>query len=1144
MSNQLQITGGAKVRNLEGVLTGTSGVVSSLGINVPSGIPQLDGSGKILVSQLPNSVMEYKGTWNVATNTPYLVDGVGNAGDVYIVTGAATGGTTHNFGAGPILFYNGDQAIYDGSLWQRASGSSGTVTSVAMTTPTGLTVTGSPITTSGTLAVSLSSGYTIPTTSFLNGLVPYTGATQDVDLDTHVLNAQALHVKGTAGAGHLGLKHQSAAATGSANESLIYANVDGDLAWKNDNLYLTTLNTHANTADRTYTFPDASGTLALTSDLSSYVPTSRTISTTAPLQGGGDLSANRTLSITQASASTNGYLSSTDWNTFNNKQNAITNPVTGVGSADSVAYWNSSSNITYDSTFYYSASNKRLGVNTNTPNATIGGNIAIDGGYGLLVKNADNNYNGLGIGIDSTYGNLIASQKLGTASARNVTILNQSGYHSLTEAGSFGLNILTPTASPSGVGSVGIDVYGGSNAAGIGFHNVASGVGNTNGAYIYLTNALSLTLRNLEGSIVSSSLGDFSVITNSTENFRVNASTGSLWQSNITSAVLKANSSNVIVAAVAGTDYQAPITLTTTGSSGAATFSSNTLNVPNYTLSGLGGVPTSRTLTINGTAYDLSADRSWSVGTLTGGGADGRVAFWNGASNVVSDSLFVWDDTNNRLGIGLVNPQRSLEIYSASPDTHLRLSGAAPSVSMGEAITGSIYQAKFGLATASNQFVTGSVAGDFVINNQTGSTIWAYNSTEKMRLDTNGNLGVGGIANSSYRLHVFGTGTMLGIETTAASNVYLRMLQAGTVVGGMYYNNSDSTLRINNNNGGLRFDTSTVNGALTIASTGAATFSSSVTSNVPSGTGTMKINNSDVSKAWSFYPTTNGSQTNLNLYEEGTATTVMTFKSGGNVGIGTSNPYVKLDVRGGAISQTTTDFVGGSAGTVIYMRTGATTGNTSFGLIQVGNTGDTTGGNLVLNQFGGNVLIGTTTDRGYKFQVSSSGFFPQFAAFGVNDDGRYIGQGNQISGAFQTYDLTIVNYATSGRVTITNGTTGVVLSNGASSWSAFSDERLKDINSNIENAVEKLSNIRAVNYSWKSDESKKENLGLIAQDVEKVFPQIIDKNKGFIENDENEYLTIRYTELVPVLVKAIQEQNEIITKQGQAIEELKALINK
>jgi hypothetical protein len=47
-----------------------------------------------------------------------------------------------------------------------------------------------------------------------------------------------------------------------------------------------------------------------------------TISTTAPLQGGGDLSANRTFSITQSGAASDGYLSSTDWNTFNNKQPA------------------------------------------------------------------------------------------------------------------------------------------------------------------------------------------------------------------------------------------------------------------------------------------------------------------------------------------------------------------------------------------------------------------------------------------------------------------------------------------------------------------------------------------------------------------------------------------------------------------------------------------------------------------------------------------------------------------------------------------------------------------------------------------------------------------------------------------------------
>ena len=46
-----------------------------------------------------------------------------------------------------------------------------------------------------------------------------------------------------------------------------------------------------------------------------------TIATTAPLQGGGNLTANRTLSITQATTSADGFLTSTDWNTFNNKVN-------------------------------------------------------------------------------------------------------------------------------------------------------------------------------------------------------------------------------------------------------------------------------------------------------------------------------------------------------------------------------------------------------------------------------------------------------------------------------------------------------------------------------------------------------------------------------------------------------------------------------------------------------------------------------------------------------------------------------------------------------------------------------------------------------------------------------------------------------
>jgi len=162
MSQQIQITGGAKVRDLQDVIIGTSGVLSSLAFNVANGVPKLDSGGKILVSQLPNSVMEYKGTWNAATNTPTLVNGTGNQGDVYLCNVAGT----VDFGAGAIAFVIGDQVIYSGSIWQRASGATGTVTSVAVTeSGDSLNITGSPITTSGTINI----GFNGTNLQYVNG---------------------------------------------------------------------------------------------------------------------------------------------------------------------------------------------------------------------------------------------------------------------------------------------------------------------------------------------------------------------------------------------------------------------------------------------------------------------------------------------------------------------------------------------------------------------------------------------------------------------------------------------------------------------------------------------------------------------------------------------------------------------------------------------------------------------------------------------------------------------------------------------------------------------------------------------------------------------------------------------------------------
>ena len=109
--------------------------------------------------------------------------------------------------------------------------------------------------------------YSITGQEIINGgsgiYVPYTGATQDVDLDANKLSAESIYIEGTNGNGHLHLKHQNADATATGQSTALFADVNGDIKYKNDNDYYTTLKTSLNTADRVYTFPDVSGVVAL-----------------------------------------------------------------------------------------------------------------------------------------------------------------------------------------------------------------------------------------------------------------------------------------------------------------------------------------------------------------------------------------------------------------------------------------------------------------------------------------------------------------------------------------------------------------------------------------------------------------------------------------------------------------------------------------------------------------------------------------------------------------------------------------------------------------------------------------------------------------------------------------------------------------
>ena len=91
--------------------------VNSKGQN--NGLATLDSGGKVPISQLPNSILTYEGTWDASANTPVLSDGVGTTGMVYLVSVAGT----QDLGSGSITFFEGDWIIYNGSIWQRSTNS-------------------------------------------------------------------------------------------------------------------------------------------------------------------------------------------------------------------------------------------------------------------------------------------------------------------------------------------------------------------------------------------------------------------------------------------------------------------------------------------------------------------------------------------------------------------------------------------------------------------------------------------------------------------------------------------------------------------------------------------------------------------------------------------------------------------------------------------------------------------------------------------------------------------------------------------------------------------------------------------------------------------------------------------------------------
>ena len=122
------------------------------------------------------------------------------------------------------------------------------------------------------------------------------------------------------------------------------------------------------------------------------------------------------------------------------------------------------------------------------------------------------------------------------------------------------------------------------------------------------------------------------------------------------------------------------------------------------------------------------------------------------------------------------------------------------------------------------------------------------------------------------------------------------------------------------------------------------------------------------------------------------------------------------------------------------------------------------------------------------------------------------------------------NGSSQGEVTIFSSTAnanlsgGVVVANGATSWSSASDTRLKTITGTYDNALQDIANIEPIKFTWKADSTNQPNVGVSAQSVQAVVPEAVDARKNLLTpDDETEYLSVKYTELIPLMIASIQE---------------------
>jgi hypothetical protein len=413
--------------------------------------------------------------------------------------------------------------------------------------------------------------------------------------------------------------------------------------------------------------------------------------------------------------------------------------------------------------------------------------------------------------------------------------------------------------------------------------------------------------------------------------------------------------------------------------------------------------------------------------------------------------------------------------------------------------------------------VTSNYAADIFVND-TGLTfkhnsngrgfVFDQNGTERMRIDSSGQVGIGKTP-SSANLDIASTGNGIQISRSGF-DTYAFEHSAGT---GMAILNVTDTRKemFFNGSGGVGISTVSPSGILGVQSaTGQVGFNAGTSSSPERG---------------NIYFDTDGSGWCLNIgkYQSSSFSALMTIKDSGNTGIGTESPSKLLHLKGSAAQIRIED----SDGTNQIADIASDSGD-----MLLTSRNNTSHGEIIFRRFNGtSVLESARIDNAgnFLFATTSSStnangirFFPTgssggcFAEFYNGDDGQALNIGRNSNGTVTNF---VNGSSTVGSIALASGTT----------YNTSSDARLKDVTGKAR-GLEVIGQLNPVAYNWK--ESGQADEGLIAQEIEELVPNAVNQ-------DEDGYYQMDYSKLVVHLIKAVQEQQEQIESLTSEIANLK-----